>query len=236
MICLFLGYDSGYVRFYTERCDLLMEEQFHNENITNIKCQSQHSPRPDVSPELHPEELYIQYQSNICVLNGQQLFENLKNCRSQLARGKYYIEQTFYWIHNFLVLVQAKGSPVELKYVPLSVKKWGFQDQGLINDVAVIGLNMSNTFDHLLTASICGGFDTKYRNTAPNSTLVLAAGSKPFLGKCDCSLFWNSSCSLITFLGYHYALEGVNQPVLSDVAKAVASKLKSAIPWVYWFS
>ncbi|CAG9761149.1 unnamed protein product [Ceutorhynchus assimilis] len=194
--CIVIGFDSGYVRFYTDRCDLLMEEQFHNENITNIKCQSQHSPRPDISPELHPEELYIQYQSNICVVDGQQLFENLRNCRSQLAR------------------VQAKGNITDFKPIPLSVKKLGFQDQGLINDVAVVGLTMSNTFDHLLAASICGGFDTKYRNTAPNSTLVLAAGSKPFLG-------------------YHYALEGVNQPVLSDVAKAVASKLKSALPsWI----
>ncbi|ERL83997.1 rab3 GTPase-activating protein regulatory subunit-like [Dendroctonus ponderosae] len=192
-ICTVLGFDSGYVRFYTESGDLLFEEQFHSENITGIKCQSQHNPRPDLSPELHPEELYIHYQSNVCLVSGQQLFENLKNLRSQLAR------------------VQAKGSPIEFKGVPLSVRKWGFQDQSSVNDVAVIGLNMTNTFDHLLTASVCGGFEAKYRNTAPNSTLVLAAGSKPFLG-------------------YHYALEGVTQPVLSDVAKAVASKLKSALP------
>ncbi|XP_050304560.1 rab3 GTPase-activating protein regulatory subunit isoform X2 [Anthonomus grandis grandis] len=186
-------YDSGYVRFYTEKCDLLMEEQFHNENITSLKCQSQHSPRPDISPELYQEELYIQYQSNVCIINGHQLFENLKTCRSQLARA------------------QAKGSPAEFKPIPLIVKKWGFQDQSLINDVAVLGLNISNTFDHLLAASLCGGFEAKYRHTPPNSTLVLAVGSKPFLG-------------------FHYALEGVNQPVLSDVAKAVASKLKSALP------
>lgn len=191
--CIILGYDSGYVRFYTENCNLLFEEQFHSENITSIKCQSQHSPRPDISPDLHVEELYIQYQSNLCIVSGQQLFGNLKNLRSNLAR------------------VQAKGSPIDLQLTPLSIKKWGFQDQASINDVAVVGLNMSNTFDHLLTASTCGGFDSKYRNTAPNSTLVLGAGSKPFLG-------------------YHYALEGVNQPVLSDVAKAVASKLKSALP------
>ncbi|XP_066258054.1 rab3 GTPase-activating protein non-catalytic subunit [Euwallacea similis] len=191
--CVVLGFDSGYVRFYTDNGDLLLEEQFHNENITSIKCQSQHNPRPDLCPELHPEELYIQYQSNICVVIGQQLFENLRHFRTQLAR------------------VQAKGSPVEFKPLPLNVRKWGFQDQALINDVVVVGLNMTNTFDHLLTAAICGGFDAKYRSTAPNSTLVLAAGSKPFLG-------------------YHYALEGVNQPVFSDVAKVVANKLKSALP------
>lgn len=80
------------------------------------------------------------------------------------------------------IQVQAKGSPIDFKPAPLGVRKWGFQDQDTINDVVVVGLNLTNTFDHLLTAAICGGFDAKYRNTAPNSTLVLAAGSKPFLG------------------------------------------------------
>lgn len=45
----------------------------------------------------------------------------------------------------------------------------------------------------------------------PHNTLVVAAGSKPFLG-------------------YHYAIEGVPLPVLSDIAKAVTNKLKSALP------
>lgn len=75
----------------------------------------------------------------------------------------------------------------------------------------MVGLDLSNTFDHLLTASTCGGFDTRYRAMAPHNNLVMAAGSKPFVA-------------------FHYALEGGNQPVLTDVAKAVASKLKSALP------
>lgn len=93
----------------------------------------------------------------------------------------------------------------------MNPRKWGFSDQTAINDATVVGLDLSNTFDHLLTASTCGGFETKYRAMAPHNNLVLAAGSKPFIG-------------------FHYALEGGQQPVLSDVAKAVASKLKSALP------
>lgn len=100
---------------------------------------------------------------------------------------------------------------MESPHHQVAPKKWGFVDQSVINDVAVVGLNLSSGFDHLLTASTTGGFDTKYRANAPHSTLVLATGSKPFLG-------------------YHYALEGVAQPMLSDVAKVVASKLKSALP------
>lgn len=85
------GFDSGFVRFYTENGDLILEEQFHNENISSIKCQSSHSPRPDLCPEMHSEELYIQYQSMVCVVNGQQLFENLRQFRKQLARGIKFI-------------------------------------------------------------------------------------------------------------------------------------------------
>ncbi|CAH0555656.1 unnamed protein product [Brassicogethes aeneus] len=194
--CIMIGYDSGFVRFYTENHELLFEEQLHCENITSIKCQSQHSPRPDISSELHPEEIYVQYQSNLCVISGPVLFQNLRNCRSQLAR------------------LQAKGDPMDMSQISLNPKKWGFQDQASINDSAVVGLNLASTFDHLLTASTCGGFDTKYRAMAPHNTLVVAAGSKPYVG-------------------YHYALEGGAQPVFSDVAKAVASKLKSALPgWI----
>ncbi|XP_030750579.1 rab3 GTPase-activating protein regulatory subunit [Sitophilus oryzae] len=189
--CIAVGFDSGFVRFYTDNGHFLFEEQFHNEDIISIKCQSQHSPRPDICPELFIEEIYVHYQSNVCVINGQQLCNNLRECRAQLAKATSNSRRN-----------QLSG---------LNIKKWGFEDQSTINDVAVVGLNMSNTFDHLLTASTCGGFDSKYRNAAPNSTLVLTAGSKPYLG-------------------YHYALEGVNQPVLSDVAKVVASKLKSALP------
>lgn len=79
--------------------------------------------------------------------------------------------------------------------------------------MAVVGLDLSNTFDHLLTASTCEGFDSRYRAVAPNNNLVIGVGVKPFIG-------------------FHYAVEGGAQPVLSDVAKAVASKLKSALPQV----
>lgn len=68
-----------------------------------------------------------------------------------------------------------------------------------------------------MTASICGGYNTSYRSSAPQHNLVLATGKRPFVG-------------------FHYALEGGSAPVLSDVAIAMASKLANAIgtavPWV----
>lgn len=172
-----------YVRCYTENCDMLFEEQFNAENIVTITSKCQKSAKHSIP---RPEEIYIQYQSVVCIINGQQLISILKNC------------------HN-------DTPPTNQDLASLMPKKWGFQEQSLINDSAVVGLNVANTFDHLLIASTCGGFYTKYRAMPPNNTLVIAAGSKPFLG-------------------YHYALEGGGQPVLSDVAKAVASKLKSTLP------
>ncbi|KAK4875899.1 hypothetical protein RN001_012321 [Aquatica leii] len=188
-ICIVVGFESGFVRFYTDDCQLLLSEQFHTERVCNIKCQSQHSPRPDLNFELKLEEIYVQYPTVICNVNGGQLFPTLRNCHDQLGTK----------------------SDTDNSINGNGVKKLGFQDQFLINDVAVVGLDLANTFDHLLTASTCGGFDTRYRAMAPHNTLILAGGSKPFVG-------------------FHYALEGGTQPVLTDVAKAVASKLKSALP------
>lgn len=56
-----------------------------------------------------------------------------------------------------------------------------------------------------------GGFYAKYKSAPPQNSLIIGVGSKPFVG-------------------FHWAKEGFVQPVLADVARAVASKLKSALP------
>ncbi|KAK5645471.1 hypothetical protein RI129_006771 [Pyrocoelia pectoralis] len=188
-ICVVIGFESGTVRFFTEDCKLLLSEQFHSERVCNLKCQSQHSPRPDLNIELKPEEIYVQYTHNICNINGNQLFTILRSCRSQLGIG----------------------GNIDGGVKGIVVKKLGFQDQFSISDAVVVGLDLANTFDHLLTASTCGGFETRYRAMAPHNTLLIGAGSKPYVA-------------------FRYALEGGSQPVLTDVAKAVANKLKSALP------
>ena len=103
--CIALGFESGYVRFYTENCNLLLEEQFHNEKVCFIKCQSQHHPRPDICPEIRPEEIYVHYSSNVCLINGPQLFPTLRNNRSQLARGKIGVRISWNWLTNFSLIL-----------------------------------------------------------------------------------------------------------------------------------
>ncbi|EFN79470.1 Rab3 GTPase-activating protein non-catalytic subunit [Harpegnathos saltator] len=193
--CITIGYNTGFVRFYTETGAMLLEEQIHNESILGIKCQSSCSVKHgDVG---YNEEIYILYNSGVCILQGFPLFSTLRACRNHLAR------------------VQAKCDDLP-PITNLSYKKWAFKNQDISNDSEVIGTTSINSFDHLMTASICGGYNATYRSSAPQHNLVLATGKRPFVG-------------------FHYALEGGNAPVLSDVAIAMASKLASAIgtavPW-----
>ncbi|KAJ0175608.1 hypothetical protein K1T71_008767 [Dendrolimus kikuchii] len=93
----------------------------------------------------------------------------------------------------------------------INIRKWIFSEQEVVNDAVVVGLELKNAYDHLLAASTYGGYEIWYRSVPPVNTLILGSGVKPYVG-------------------FHYALEGGNTPLLQDVAKAVANKIKSALP------
>ncbi|KAH0534432.1 rab3 GTPase-activating protein non-catalytic subunit isoform X1 [Cotesia glomerata] len=198
--CILVGFSSGYLRCYTETGSLLLEEQLHNEPILNLKCQSLTSPRHTGDTGLS-EEIHIIYESVVCILPGFPFFSTLRACRNHLAR------------------VQANYSSDKAPSSGLTFKKLGLRDQDVANDCEVIGTTSVNTFDHLMTASICGGFNASYRSSAPQHNLVMATGKRPYVG-------------------FHFALEGGTAPVLSDVAIAMASslanaigKIGTAVPW-----
>lgn len=44
----------------------------------------------------------------------------------------------------------------------IGLRKWSFSDQEVINDAGVVGLELKNSYDHLLAASTYGGYDTWY--------------------------------------------------------------------------
>lgn len=44
---------------------------------------------------------------------------------------------------------------------PINVEKWNFTEQDHVKDAAVAGLQLKNTYDHLLAASVYGGYDTR---------------------------------------------------------------------------
>ncbi|XP_067009859.2 rab3 GTPase-activating protein non-catalytic subunit isoform X2 [Anabrus simplex] len=197
--CIVLGFSSGFVRFYTETSNLLVEEMLHNEPVMHLKCQAFQQTRMPTLQE-QAEEVYVVYPGAVCVLPGLGLFHTLRACRNQVARVK-------------------ANCGVEFRPPPLLYKKWGFQEQAMVADCEMAGLATASSFNHLMTTSLCQDFGAFYRSSAPQMSLVVAVGRRPFVG-------------------FHYALEGGAQPVLMDMAKAMASKLKSAIGQAVpgWFS
>lgn len=121
----------------------------------------------------------------------------------------FSLYQTLRACRNQVAKATASGTDM-LTPPPLAYKKWGFQDQYRINDCQNLGAVSSNVFDHLQTASVLGGFNAVPRNTIPMSSLILSSGQNPYLA-------------------FYYAMEGSSPPLMSEVAIAVASKLKSYI-------
>lgn len=110
---------------------------------------------------------------------------------------------------NQLAKAAASGSD-NIQPPPLAYKKWGLQQQDAIVDHVSTGVVSSCSFDQLHAASTLGGYNSSIKTSPPVCHKYVTAGAGPFLG-------------------FFYALEGSAQPMFSDVALAVASKLKSAI-------
>ncbi|XP_065332946.1 rab3 GTPase-activating protein non-catalytic subunit [Cloeon dipterum] len=186
--CIAVGFSSGFVRFYTEDRKLLAEQEFEKEPVLYLKCQS-FKRAAHSSAQEQPEELYVVYSGSVVTLPGFSLFQTLRGCRNQLAR------------------VEGNGSG-SVEAPPLVHTKWGFAEQDQVNDCQVIGLPPVNTYDHLLTASLYGGFEATAKSSAPAHDLVIAIGRKPYIG-------------------YHYTIKGATQPLIVGVAKAVSNAFNS---------
>lgn len=77
-------------------------EQFHNERVMSIKCQSLRRSKFDRGLDNFSEEIHVIYPTNICLINGVTLIQTLRSYRSELARGKYFyfINKTHYVTRN----------------------------------------------------------------------------------------------------------------------------------------
>ncbi|XP_055540151.1 rab3 GTPase-activating protein non-catalytic subunit isoform X2 [Wyeomyia smithii] len=184
---IIVGLDSGQVLFYGENGTLVHSQLFHPEPVQAIKAQSGKHVN---------EEVYVFHPSCVIIFQGSQLFPLLRSLKQQISR---------YGVGSARVN-EAQES--------IACRKWNYGKGINVQDAVVVGPQKTCTFDHLLTASVEGGFFAKYRHAPPQNSLIVAAGTKPYVG-------------------FHYAKEGFTQPVLADVARAVASKIKSALP--SWF-
>jgi len=111
-----------------------------------------------------------------------------------------------------LILFSVKANAAESTIDPpyLEHKKWSYENEQTVSDCEMIGLNTPCAFDHLFTASLLGGFNAKPNPNPPTASVFSSVGQKPFLA-------------------FHHAQESQAPPILSEVAYAVASKVKSSI-------
>ncbi|XP_052275243.1 rab3 GTPase-activating protein non-catalytic subunit-like isoform X3 [Dreissena polymorpha] len=109
---------------------------------------------------------------------------------------------------NQVARATASGE-ASLQPPPLAYKKWAPQDMETIVDMHTTGVHTPNPFDQMVLASIVS-HKNSIRPAPPAASVYLLAGIGPYTG-------------------FFYAIEGSAQPILSEVAFAVASKLKSAI-------
>ncbi|KAK3599646.1 hypothetical protein CHS0354_029108 [Potamilus streckersoni] len=129
--------------------------------------------------------------------------------RAIVAVDGFSLFQALKACRNQVARASASGEST-LQPPPLAYKKWGPQEQESIQDFYSCGVCMANSFDVMVTASVIGGQNPVIRSSGPVANMYITAGNGPFVG-------------------FFYAIEGFAPPMLSDVAYAVASKLKSAI-------
>ncbi|XP_034827248.1 LOW QUALITY PROTEIN: rab3 GTPase-activating protein non-catalytic subunit [Maniola hyperantus] len=185
--CIVVGFQNGSIGFYTNTGHVLLHEKLDEKPVLKISCHTG-------TYGTLPDDVHILFQTGVCVLTGSSLFQTLRNAKAQVAKVHAGIRD---------------DNAVDIRNI--QIRKWSFSEQEQINDAAVVGLELKNTYDHFLAASTYGGYDTWYRSIPPVNTLVLTTGISPYMG-------------------FQYALEGGTTPPLQDVARAVANKIKSALP------
>ncbi|CAL1542170.1 unnamed protein product [Lymnaea stagnalis] len=111
---------------------------------------------------------------------------------------------------NQVARATASGTENLLQPPPLAYKKWSLGEQEKVCDYVACGIACANPFDQLKAASMIGGFRASVKTSPPAMSVFMTAGSTPYVG-------------------FFYAIEGITQPMLSEVAIAMANKIKSAL-------
>ncbi|XP_050347252.1 rab3 GTPase-activating protein regulatory subunit isoform X2 [Nymphalis io] len=134
--CIVVGFINGSVGFYTNTGHLLLLEKLEEKPVSKLSCHTG-------TFGTLPDDIHIIFQSGVCVLSGSSLFQTLRTAKAQLAKvqagilGEYSIDSK-----------------------SIQIRKWTFSEQEQINDAAVVGLDLKNSFEHFLAASTYGGYET----------------------------------------------------------------------------
>ncbi|XP_029189553.2 rab3 GTPase-activating protein non-catalytic subunit-like [Acropora millepora] len=189
--CIVVGFTSGYIRIYLQNGSMLLSQFLHDDPVLKLKCRTW-QPHKNYGSAEQVEELAILYPRAMVIIDGFSLYQSLRACRNQLARAK------------------ASGSSELIGPPPLAYKKWRFDGQKYITDIASCGVVPPNMFDRLQRASFLGGFNASVSGNMPAMSHYVATGMEPFVA-------------------VYMAVEGSSPALISDVALAVASKLTSAV-------
>ncbi|KAK7502781.1 hypothetical protein BaRGS_00006031 [Batillaria attramentaria] len=130
--------------------------------------------------------------------------------RAVVSIDGFSLIQSLRGCRNQVARATASGSESFVQPPPLAYKKWALNDQDRINDLVSCGVTTSNPFDQMKNASMQGGFNATVKTSPPAATVYLTSGIGPYVG-------------------FFYAIEGSTQPILSEVAMAMAHKIKSAL-------
>ncbi|KAK6636122.1 hypothetical protein RUM43_009774 [Polyplax serrata] len=165
--CIVVGFSSGQIRFYTEGMKELACNTLHIEPVLEIKCYSQNLVQQGKTLKQDDNDIYVLYESVICVFNGANLSQTLINRRYQLAKG----------------LPLQSGDPAG--YISIDFKKYSFSGQDMVTDACFLGQSPAsayNTFDHLVRASYTSGFESNVRLAPPQTNMIVTSGKRPFVG------------------------------------------------------
>lgn len=159
-----------------------------------------------------------------------QVFHQEAILSIKIQRWRHIREEVFVYYASCVVIIQCShlfpflrvlkqqigryglGSPrVNETQQVIPCRKWSYDKSMTVQDGVYLGPQGPSTFDYLVETSLEDGFFARYRNSTPQTALFVAVGTKPFIG-------------------FHYSYDGFTHPALADVARAVASKIKSALP------
>lgn len=189
--CIVAGFKSGFMRIYLQNGSMLLSQFLHDDPVRRLKCRTW-QPHKNYGSAEQVEELAILYPRAIVIIDGFSLYQSLRACRNQLAKA------------------QASGLSELIGPPPLAYKKWRFNGQKNITDIASCGIFPPNMFDRLRTGSFLGGFNASISGNMPAMSHYITTGIEPFVA-------------------VYTAVEGSSPALISDVALAVASKLTSAV-------
>jgi len=160
--CTAVGFDSGFLRIYTDSGKLLVQKAFLNSPLTNIKVQttpdSKHFTSVIYSQSV--SELILVYDRQVVTVSGTDLFEALTLNRTELA------------------MAAAQGLPFN-QMAALPGTKLQIEDQAIGDAESIVVQNTA--YSQYLQITMRGGFIEERHKMVHTTPYFLTVGQEPYL-------------------------------------------------------